>query len=267
MKKLNQTIMLMSLVLLFSCGQGGQQMVSTEERTDDEMFIDEKMSFEIESIPKEFNVEYFDNDNKTSTKKLDKKDLGLPSSFVNRYFLDNVVGYKDKLDYLVGMVVKKVKVNGVEEYHVIKDFKIDSAKVNARIPADGILVEKNYDSKIGSGIKYLVAEAKFERNSAIQVLINDVSEITIEDKLINQKALSDTYSKDAELDSYFIIRAAVTTSIMHKKYTKTSIDLGFDASAIKVNGNYYSQNSDLKQDWKIGMNLVSVKEFLKGYKP
>jgi hypothetical protein len=41
----------------------------------------------------------------------------------------------------------------------------------------------------------------------------------------------------------------------------------FNSAAIKVGASYYSENSDLKQDWKIGMQLTPVKEFLKGYKP
>ena len=253
--------------ILFSCGQNRKENAQTESaQLETGKAVLEEISFELESIPEQFDVELEDN-NKSQIKTIEKQSLGLPSDFVNRDFLDNSVGYKDKLDYLVGMVVKKQKVNGADKYTVVLDFKVDSAEVNARVPAQGILIEKKYDTKIGAGIQYLIASAEMERNSAFQILIADVSEITIADKSINKDALYNTYNSDSALDNYFIIRAAVTTSILYKKFTKMSAKSEFNAAAIKVGASYYSENSDLKQDWKIGMQLTPVKEFLKGYKP
>lgn len=166
------------------------------------------------------------------------------------------------------MVVKKGKNSkGEEVYYVIRDFKLDSAEVSARVPAQGILVEKKYDSKIGTGIQHLIASAELEKNSAFQVLISDVSEITILDKSVDKIEVYNTYSKDEEIDSYFLVRAAVTTSILYKKFTKIAAKTEFNAAAIKVGASYYSESSDLKQDWKIGMQLTPIKEFLKGFTP
>lgn len=259
--------------ILFSCGQNRKENAQTKSaQLETGKAVLEEISFELESIPEEFDLKLEDiNRSQIEFKEFnisqEKQSLGLPSDFVNRDFLYNSVGYKDKLDYLVGMVVKKQKVNGVDKYTVVLDFKVDSAKVNARVPAQGILIEKKYDAKIGAGIQYLIASAEMERNSAFQILIADVSEITIADKSINKEALYNTYNNDSELDNYFIIRGAVTTSILYKKFTKMSAKSEFNAAAIKVGASYYSENSDLNQDWKIGLQLTPVKEFIKGYKP
>jgi hypothetical protein len=251
--------------LLFSCGQ-------KKERTKDAEMgkkVLENISFQVEHIPAEFQVEQIESTEKSLLVEtaIDKQTLDLPTDFINRNFLTNSVGFKDKLDYLVGMVVKKEKINDIDIYLVVRDFKIDSVKVSARIPAQGILIEKKYDQKMGAGIKYLISSAEIEKNSAFQILIADVSEILIDDKSLDKLALYNTYNNDTDIEKYFIVRAAVTTSILYKKYTKMSAKTEFNAAAIKVNGNYYSESSDFKQDWKIGMQLTPVKEFLKGFKP
>ncbi len=222
--------------------------------------VTEDITFQLEQIPAELETG-------EGKKTIDKQTLGLPSDFINRDFLSNSVGYKDKLDYLVGMVVKKEKVNGVEKYSVALDFKKDSSRVSARVPAQGILIEKKYDQKTGAGIQYLIASAEMERNAAFQVLIADVSEITIDDSAINKVALYNTYMNDPEIEQYYVVRAAVTTGILYKRFTKMSAKSDFSAAAIKVGAQYYSESSDLKQDWKIGMQLTPVKEFLKGFVP
>lgn len=248
--------------LFFSCGQKKEQTKDAEMGKK----VHEDISFQVEHIPAEFQIEQTESADTSLEKAIDKQTLGLPVDFINRDFLTNPVGYKDKLDYLVGMVVKKEKIDGVDRYSVVLDFKIDSSRVSARVPAQGVLIEKKYDQKIGAGIQYLIASAEMERNSAFQILIADVSEITIADNSINKLALYNTYNSDSEIDKYFVIRAAVTTSILYKKFTKMSAKTEFNAVAIKVGANYYSESSDLKQDWKIGMQLTPVKEFLKGFK-
>lgn len=255
--------------LLYSCKEDHETSETPPMSIDPKMNKEnsEEISLQFEHIPLEFEVEQIETSEKSLGKINEKQTLDLPLDFINRDFLTNSVGFKDKLNYLVGMVVKKEKRNGVDVYSVAIDFKKDSSKVNARVPSQGILIEKKYDQKIGSGIQHLIASAELEKNSAFQVLISDVSEITISDNSINKLALYNTYNNDKEIDKYFIVRAAVTTSILYKKFTKMNAKTEFNAAAIKVGANYYSESSDLKQDWKIGMQLTPVKEFLKGYDP
>ena len=223
--------------------------------------IVENQKIELSKIPTSYKL---DTDNKSTITSDNKATLDLPKDLTDRDFLTNSIGYKSNLELLVGMVVKRDKNN---KYTLIKDYKKDSTIITSRIPANGILIEKKYDSKIGGGISYLIAASKIEKNSAYQFTISDVSEATITDKYLNTDKLFQTYNNDPEIDSYFIIRAATTTSILYKKFDKISGRVDFNAAAIKVNSNYYSENSDLKQDWKVGVNLTPVKEYIKGIGP
>lgn len=201
----------------------------------------------------------------TEPKKLDAKTLGLPIDFINRAFLTNGTGYKKNLDKLVGTVVKKTTVGETSTFEVARNYKFDSVKLSAGTPDNGVLVEKKYDSGASAEVKYLFASVTGEANKAFYLLINDVNEILIDDNQIDIKKLYDTYHNDNELSNYYIVKAAVVTSIYTKEYTKMSTKGGYNAGAIKVEGKYYSEDSDIRQDWKIGMQLISLKEFLKGF--
>lgn len=222
--------------------------------------------FQAERIPKFFDADF--NDKKENGRNLPEDNINLPEYFMKRDFLTNRVGFKDKLDFLVGMVVKRgKKVKGYFEYKTTRDFKIDSIKLSPSFPSQGILIERKYDQRIGAGIKYLIASAEIDKNSALQLIIQDISELTIPESLIDKKELYSTYINDPEIENYFLIRAAVTTSILFKKFTKMQAKSEFTASAIKVDANYYSESSELMQDWKIGIQLIPLNEFLKGYVP
>ncbi|MEQ8324020.1 MAG: hypothetical protein RH916_05030 [Vicingaceae bacterium] len=260
---------IISIVLVFAligCVEGCVEK-ETESASLTGKAVTEKMELEIESIPAEFEVEYLDEKEEMVKERRDKSSLGLPADFINRTFLTNTVGYKDKLDYLVGMVVKKTTKNNKAIYTPVLDFKYDTVQVGVRVPADGILVEKKYDRKIGGSINYLIASAEVNYQTAYQVLISDVSEVTIKDQHINKHALYNTYNGIDSITSYYLIRGAVTTSILHKKFSKMDANSEFNAAAIKVGAKYYSEDSDLKRDWKIGMQLTPVNEFLMGYSP
>jgi hypothetical protein len=253
-------------IFITSCNENKKHEI-VEQQKNTGKDVKEDISFKIQNISEQVELLQKNTANKSTAAKVDKKKLDLPDDFINRDFLENSVGYKDKLDYLVGTVVKKSIKNGDEKYNVVLDFIIDSVNVSARVPANGILVEKKYDYTVGIGIQYLVASAQVDRNSAYQLLISDVSEITIPGKAINKAAIYNTYANDSEINNYYVVRAAVTTSIMYKKFVKMSAKAEFNAAAIKVGANYYSESSELKQDWKIGLQLTPVKEFIKGYKP
>jgi hypothetical protein len=252
----------LSAVVLTSCS-GGQNPVKPQ--IDKGKDAKENITFQIQKIP-EMNVPQDTSQRLLPPQSpIDRSKLDLPADFLNRDFLYNSVGFKDKLDLLVGMVAKMENVNGEIRYSVTKDFKNDSSKIYTRFPASGILIEKKYDRRIGASITYLIVSAKVERNAAYQVLIADVSEVTIPDNSINIQALYNAYSTGSSIDSYYLIRGAVTTSILYKDFVRIDANTDFNAAAIKVGATYYTQNSDLKQDWKIGLQLIQVKEFLKGY--
>lgn len=258
-------IIIMYLCGIISCQDNKKETKSHNKSTNSNF---SNQAIQLYSIPDQFSVNSVDESNKSVEKILNKSDLGLPSNFVSRDFLNNIVGYKDKLNLLVGMVVKKDTSESIPKYTITQDFKFDTTILVARIPSDGVLVEKTYDSKIGTAINYLIATLKVERKTAFQFLIEDVSEVTIEnDNQINKAKLYETYHDDPEENLYYIIRAATTSSVIYKKFTYIDAEAAFDASAIKVGANYYSQSTDFSRDWKIGFYLTSVKEFLKGYKP
>jgi hypothetical protein len=254
--------------LVFASCSGGQRRVKHQIDLGKE--VKEKITFQIQKIPKTVIPQEIDRRLPKPTptpQPIDRSKLDLSEDFLNRDFLFNSVGYKDKLDLLVGMVVKKENVNGEIKYTTTKDFKKDSSKVYMRVPANGILAEKKYDFNVGAAITYLIASAHIDRNTAYQFLISDVSEVTITDKAINMQALYNAYSGDSDRDSYYLIRGAVTTSILYKDFVKIDAGVEFNVAAIKIGGTYYSQNSNMTQDWKIGLQLIQVMEELKGYQP
>lgn len=193
--------------------------------------------------------------------------LDLPDDLVYRTFLSNSATYKENLNYLVGMVVKKELMYGKYIYTAVQDFKRDSIVLKTGIPTSGVLVERNYDNSLSASVGYLTANAKLTTETAVRLTINDVGIVTIEPKTIDKSLLYDTYGTDQEISKYFLVTGAITTSILISNYTKMQAKAEFDAAAIRVGSNYYKSLNSISQDWKIGMYLVPVSEFLKGYKP
>jgi hypothetical protein len=194
--------------------------------------------------------------------------LDLPDNFVSREFLFNPGAFRDNLGLLIGKVVKSETVNGRVTYRIIQDFKVDTVEITAKAPPAGILIEKKYDSQIGAAIKFLIASASVEKEHAIQLVITDVSEALLEkDTQIDKGKLYAAYHDDKEIDSYSLVISATTTNIYYRDYEKSRRGAGFSSSAVNVGGNYYKENSSIRQDWKVGMVLTPVKELLKGYTP
>jgi len=255
----------LGLLVMYSCDDKTHKLKSNNSLSKYRLEKEKKLSHKFEHIPNSFFLEK--DLSKKKTKNLsnpnDKKLLDLPQDFTSRDFLTNTVGYKSNLELLAGMVVRKDKITN--SYTIIRDYKKDTVLIAPRVPSNGILVEKKYDSKIGGAISYILTSAQIDRNSAYQFTISDISEITLSDSYIDIKKLARTYKNDKDINDYYLIKAAVTTSVLYKKYSKIDGKIDFSAGAIKIDSKYYSEDSDLKQDWKVGVQLTPIQEYLKGF--
>lgn len=196
--------------------------------------------------------------------------LKLPLDFTSRAFLTNNVGNKslEGIAKLVGSVVKKSVVNHVEAYEETgNNYKKNGVVIVPTEPANGVLVKNTYNRKIGSIIKFLIAGASFDNDIAYEILVNDIAEASIEGSELDKDALYNAYGTEADKDAYYIILAAVSTSLTYSTYNKTNSKADFSISAVSVNGSYYKDGSSLFREWKIGFKPIKISEFLKGYTP
>lgn len=258
--------------LCVSCKQDNRTLESTE--VDSPTSLTEKTSLPEGRDLESFTVSTFTLENtlsdyssepkkKNKNENKDRDKLELPSNFTERDFLYNPLSVKDNLDHLVGAVVKREKSQDGSKFRLIRDYKMNGTALEAKTPINGVLIERSYDHTIGSSLSYLVASAKVESNIAYLLMISDVSEMVIRDNDIDRQGLFKTYGNDSEIDNYFIVKSAVTTSILYKTFKKMKSNADFSTAAINVSGKYYSQSQDLRQDWKVGISLIPLNEFLK----
>ncbi|WP_343589383.1 hypothetical protein [Flavobacterium sp.] len=189
----------------------------------------------------------------------------IPFDLTKRDFLHNTVGYKTNLEQLVGKLVRRTMKDGKLVYVVTTDYKKDSVRLETKIPEKSNLIEKRYDSKVGAEVKYLFASVTGEANKAFSLLINDTAEVLIKDEQINKRKLYNRFKDDIRIAEYFVITAAVVTSIATKQYVKMSSKGGYNTGAIKVNADYYNEDVNFTQDWLVGINVTEVSEYVKDY--
>ena len=219
--------------------------------------------FEYIAIPKQIVI-----DSVRTT--IDKRKLGLPGNFTERIFLKNSLGSTDDegIRKLVGSVIKKTTVNGIDYYDdMARNFKIATAKIEAKKPENGIVIENRYNKTIGAGISYLIANASFQNDVAYEVLINDIYSASITDDQLDKQKIYNAYGKDADLNNYYIVMAATSTSLLYKIFEKSKKKADFAYVGVKVNGEYYKANKQVMQDWTVGTKAVPIKEILKGFQP
>jgi len=193
-----------------------------------------------------------------------RSSIGLPSYFTQRQFIKNPAGFVYNLDKLVGRVAK---INSSSPrnvtYDVLLDFKQDTAKISLSKPSNPTLVELKYDRTMSLGAQYLVASANIQQNQACLFLVSDLLEATINDNKIDMNGIYSTYKSDRDSSKYYLITSAVSTSILYKYYTKTELKVGFNSTAININGAYYAENSSLNQDFKVGTLMIPITEIFK----
>src|SRR5690606_20808453 len=185
--------------------------------------------------------------------------LELPSYYTQRVFIHNPLNYIYDLKSLVGRVVK-VHDQGLL---VGLDYKINSEVKLSEV--NNKLFEKNYDGKVGANFGYLIAGVTIDKESAYSVLLSDFQEASNPDKNIDVDKLRKAYENDKEFDKYYIISAAISTSLLHKKYDKFTGKLDVNAQAINLGGTTYKSTSTYSQDWKVGIIPIAVSEYLKAY--
>ncbi len=193
--------------------------------------------------------------------KESKYDLGLPTYFVERQFIKNPVGYIYRLESVVGNVVK---INDDGTYSGGISFKKDSVKISAGKPTSPTLAEVKYDSKKELAAKYLVASASLAKDESVQMIVTDLMEAVIEDSQVDLDKLFKVYGKDKDSTKYYLVKSAVSTSILYKVHSKTEIksDVNFTA-AIQVGGKYFKETSNFKQDFKVGTYATPITEYFK----
>ena len=251
-------------ISLFSC--------SSNSAVNESMSLDlEYMSFELESIQaplKNSQSQMEQSSLPPSQAQLsseERSDLGLPSVFLERTFLYNPTAYLNNLEGLVGKLVKEELEDGVKRYSTHLEYKTESSYIKSYIPLQGVLLEKKYNSDVSAGIKWLIADVSMDAQTAYHVIIQDVNEVSIEDRYIDKKRLYNQYNNNNEIDKYFIVTAATTTSIMYKEYKLIKSGTKFNVSAIQVGASYYSENSNLRQDWKIAIQLLPLQSVIDDY--
>lgn len=197
-----------------------------------------------------------------SLKQLKIENLNLPDHYKERTFVSNAMEFYRNPQRIVGKVGKYLS-NG--KFEVYQNAIIDSLrdKTKSENLTDN-LVELQYDNSIGASIQYLIANGNIKKDKGMTFVLSDVSQALLDSKIVNIPWLKNTYKTEDDLENYYIVEACIATEIIHREYNKIDVKAGFNGFAVQINGNYYSSNTSATKNYKVGLRVTKLKEYLKG---